>query len=242
MNYQRTIFPKANPVFLLMLFLMLCVGRPAMAQTHATEEEIRDAILGRASKDIHTMDVNRDGKIDVADLIYLLQYIDVPPAPPASLIGEHIGTFFREQGKLLADQSGASGQLPFALTITGEAPLQGHIDNTDSPDNPLGHYSLYFPKERLPVVFTETGENQLSFAVEFIVADSTLAPESELTRSMIFSGEWDESRRILGGSYEETISGFKDNRGYDIPIELTGKFMLVVTTPAEQDEQEGGQQ
>lgn len=116
--------------------------------------------------------------------------------------------------------------MPFALKITNESPLQGEIDNRSDSD--LGHYSLYFPKGLFPVTFSKDTDTEMDFELEFTTSSSNLSPENLLTRKMEFEGEFsDESKRVLSGIYTETISGFKDNRGDDIPVTLTGKFVLI---------------
>jgi hypothetical protein len=59
----------------MLLLLILFVGCPPPSpvnQCTASEEEIRDAILGKSAVNVATMDCNEDGQVDVADLVYLL--------------------------------------------------------------------------------------------------------------------------------------------------------------------------
>lgn len=66
---------KGNPLWRLrvvlgVLALSLCVTPVARAQSGT---EIRDALLGKIPINAATMDVNQDGKVDVADLIAILK-------------------------------------------------------------------------------------------------------------------------------------------------------------------------
>jgi hypothetical protein len=172
------------------------------------------------------MDVNGDGRVDVADMVYCLEsgICGTPPPPP--MIGEHVGILFRDNADLIDGQSEVLGQMPFALNITAENPLTGEIDNRSDSD--LGHYSLYFPSGVFPVTFTSGAENELNFEVQFTTSGSNLSPDSDLTRKIVFDGEFaDLTKRVLTGTYTETVSGFKDNQGGDLPVTLTGKFVLV---------------
>ena len=116
------------------------------------------------------------------------------------------------------------GQTPFVLNITNASPLQGVLDNTSGDVNKA--YSLYFPNQSIPITFLD-GIQQ--FKLTFKTLSSNLAPNIELKRTMTFTGVFLKSdKRVLTGTYTEDISGFKDNRGNDIPIILTGKFKLVL--------------
>jgi len=212
---------KKIVVFLFVVFLLFPFV-PATAQS-LEWQDIRDAVLGRNKSATQEMDLNKDSKVDVADVIKCL---NDNPIPTASMVGEHVGLLFRDIGKLMDGQTEAAGQLPFALNITGENPLTGEIDNRS--DNDLGHYSLYFPSGVFPVTFKSGAENELNFEVQFTTSNSNLSPDSDLTRKIVFDGEFsDLSKRVLSGTYTENVSGFKDNQGNDIPVTLTGKFVLV---------------
>ena len=68
----------------LMLTLILFSNPLAIAQSQGvTEQEIRDAVLDRIEEDLDTMDLNEDGKVDVADLVNFLRSIG-PTTPVAS--------------------------------------------------------------------------------------------------------------------------------------------------------------
>lgn len=198
---------------------------PAFAQTF-TEQNLRDAILARktfSNTELQAMDFNKDGRLDTADLVNCIKNGNCNQTAPVSIVGEHVGIMLRDGGKLIEGQTGIYGQMPLALNITSESPLKGEIDNR--PDSQLGHYSLYFPNELIPVTFLGDVKN---FTIEFKTASSNLAPDSELTRTITFTGDFlDSDKRILGGTYEETVAGFKDNQGNDIPVKMTGKFTLV---------------
>ncbi len=54
----------------LVVLLALCCG--AITESAAiTEEQIRDAVLGKTPVDLGTMDLNKDGKVDVADVVVI---------------------------------------------------------------------------------------------------------------------------------------------------------------------------
>ncbi len=211
-------------MFLCIVFSIFCFVNLGLAQSDiVTEQNLKNAILGIGTftiEELQALDVNNDSKVDVADLICFLDN----PAPP-SLTGEHVGIFFRDNANLFADQGEVLGQLPFALHIKSESPLEGEIDNSSAGD--MGHYSLYFPDDLIPVTFTGYDETGMEFEFQFETLSPNLAPDSTLVRKMVFKGSFSENRRVLAGTYEEFISGFKDNRGADIPITLTGKFVLV---------------
>ncbi len=190
-----------------------------------TEPDLRDAILEKipATSD---MDLNEDGKVDVADLV---KFISGDGSLCNGLTGEHIGTFYRDGGNLIQGRSSATGQISFALKITGDSPLAGEINNLPDPDNPMGHYSLYFPADRIPVTLHQSDENSLEFEFDFITGGSNLSPDNPLNRSMKFNGRFtDADKRVLSGTYEESVSGFQDNQGNEIPINLKGSFMMVL--------------
>lgn len=214
------IFYTAFLAGIILLFLTPFV----LAQSDVTEQEFRDAILGKSQQDLQKLDVNNDGKVDVADLVHCIKS-GMCSGEPASLTGEHVGILLRDNAVLIEGQSEVYGQIPFALKITGESPLKGEIDNRS--DSELGHYSLYFPNKQIPITFLNGAEE---FSFEFTTANSKLAPGTELSRSITFKGEFsDTGTRVLAGTYEESIAGFKDNRGADIPITLTGTFMIVLS-------------
>ncbi|MCP4110441.1 MAG: hypothetical protein GY749_33795 [Desulfobacteraceae bacterium] len=228
------------------IFLVIVLPANVLAQSGiVTEQDIKDAILERrlfTDAELQAMDMNSDGKVDVADLVWFLDDYEVIP----SLTGEHIGIFYRDNANMIEGQSEVFGQIPFALRITSEDPLEGEIDNRDKKDtgevNELGHYSLYFPKALIPVEI-EVVEDGLNFEFEFKTSCSNLSPDNDLTRKMVFRGSFlkpDESNarsksnpRLLAGTYEESVSGFKGNRGEDIPITLTGKFLLIFGSAGE---------
>lgn len=188
-------------------------------------QDIQDAVLGNKPP-TEEMDVNKDKKVDIADMVYCLESGLCEPPPVSSVLGEHVGTLFRDIRTLMDGQTEAVGQMPFALNITDEEPLTGEIDNRSSSE--FGHYSLYFPSGVFPVTFKTGAENELNFEVEFTTSNSNLSPDNELTRRIVFDGEFsDAAKRLLTGTYTETVSGFKDNQENDIPITLTGKFVLV---------------
>jgi len=210
-------------------FVLLSFFIPPAQSAEVSEQNIRDAVLGRATftqEELQELDLNKDSQIDVADLVYFVTH-DMPNSELSSLVGLHVGILFRDNASLIDGQGEVFGQMPFALSITSEAPPEGEIDNRSESD--LGYYSLYFPKSLIPVTFMAAGENELKFRIEFKTSSSNLSPDSELSREMVFEGEFSDSgRRILSGTYEESVAGFKDNLGNDIPITLTGKFLLVL--------------
>jgi len=84
------------------------------------------------------------------------------------------------------------------------------------------------------VSFISDAQNDLSFEIEFETYSENLAPEGYLTRKLTFRGTFaDEKKRVLNGTYEESISGFKDNQGNDIPIILTGNFLMIFSNSGE---------
>ena len=212
-------------IYLALSFMILAsFMAPASSQAEVTWQDIRDAILEKrtfTTQELQDMDVNGDNQVDVADLVYF-------KPDPVTLIGEHIGILFRDNANIIEGQSGVIGQMPFALEITSEDPLQGEIDNQSDE---MGHYSLYFPKGIFPVIFSKHTETEMDFQVTFTTTSSNLSPDADLKRKIAFDGEFtDSGKRVLTGTYTETISGFKDNQGDDIPITLTGKFILILTT------------
>ncbi len=200
--------------------IVLLSSQPGWA---VTESDLRDAILEKTPAAAE-MDVNGDGRVDVADLVRLLKGSSLTCN---SLIGEHIGTFYREGGELIRGRNSTGGQISFALKITDDSPLTAEIDNL--PDSVLGHYSLYFPAEKIPVTVHQPNENSLEFEFSFTTASSELSPDTPLNRHMKFSGSFtDENRRILSGTYQESVSGFMDNQGKEIPVNFNGSFTMVL--------------
>ena len=194
-----------------------------------TERNLRNAILGSAwfsESDLEILDLNNDDDINISDLIYYLfnqkDYI--------SFIGDHVGTFWRESGDFFKNQSSSFGQIPFCLRIVNDSPLEGYIDNqSDSDNNSNSYYSLYFSKQKIPVTFlTPDADNDLKFEIVFHTSAPNLSRTSELERKMVFSGKLsDDNSQMLSGKFEEQISGFKDNNGEDIPINIIGGFMII---------------
>ena len=223
------IIGNARSLRSLVWICLILMGLPLLTHAAVTGQEIRDAILGNKTftqQKLETMDLNSDGNIDVTDLIYYF-------LNPASLVGEHFGVMYRNNADLVAGQGEVFGQIPFALSISDESPLVGAIDNT--PESDSGYSSLYFPKELIPVTFTADPDDDLKFTVDFETYSPNLSPDTpdkKLGRSITFAGSFqDEDRRVLSGTYTETILGFKDNQNKDIGIVLTGKFVLVFNIP-----------
>lgn len=207
-------------LFLSLLLTLFLMSNPLTIPPCAavTESEIRDAILGKTEQDFNTMDLNEDGKVDVADVVYLKRH----PFEFGIPVGEHAGTMYRDNGDLIAGMRSNFGQIPFVLKITNDSPLEGEIDNSQSNN------SLYFSQEKLPVFFVDHVAEDLNASVTFETIATNLAPDGVLTRSVTFWGTFDDpEHRLMSGTYEEQIMGFKDNRGNDIEIKLTGKFTLV---------------
>ncbi|MFH1148208.1 MAG: hypothetical protein V1736_10945 [Pseudomonadota bacterium] len=203
---------------LLVAFLFLPAGLNIAQCQAATEKTIRDAILEKTEIVLYTMDLNQDGKVDVADIVYL------KGNPPKFGIptGEHVGTMYRDHGDLIAGMRSNFGQIPFVLRVTSDSPLEGKIDN--SQDN----NSLYFPEGESAMSFTDDPSLNLTSSVTFATVAPNLAPDGTLTRTVTFWGSFDDpEHRLMSGFYEERILGFKDNRGIDIPIILTGRFTLI---------------
>ena len=200
------------------------------------ERNLRNAILGKtwfSDTDLDQLDLNDDSVINVSDLVYYLfnrkNFI--------SFVGEHVGTLWRDNADYAEGQSKYNGQIPFCLRITNDSPQEGYIDNlSDSGNDYSGYYSLYFPKQALPVTFLIPEEtDDLKFEIQFHTSASNIAPQSDLERRMIFSGKFlNGNSNMLSGNYQEQISGFKDNYGEDIPITLTGKFMLIFSDTDQQ--------
>lgn len=204
----------------LILLVIFCLTAPAWA---ITEFDLRNAILGRTAAS-SGMDQNNDNQLDVADLI---KFITENGSGCEGLTGEHVGTFYRDGGNLIEGRDKTTGQINFALKITSESPLTGEIDNRSTSE--MGHYSLYFPSQRIPVTLRQPSDNRLEFEFNFTTASSNLSPNAPLNRHMKFSGEFsDAKRRVISGTYEEEISGFKNNQGDEIPVHLTGSFMMVL--------------
>jgi len=165
------------------------------------------------------MDLNKDDKVDVADLVYLANY----GSPLHPLIGEHTGTMCRDNAALLPGMNGSFGQIPFVLRITNDLPLQGEIDNS------LSNNSLYFPNQKLQVTFNNNPSKDLDFTLTFETIAPNVAPDGKLTRTITFSGSFaDTEKRLMSGTYVEDIAGFKNINGSDISIHLNGQFTLVL--------------
>jgi len=80
---------KKIVVFLFVVFLLFPFV-PATAQS-LEWQDIRDAVLGRNKSATQEMDLNKDSKVDVADVIKCL---NDNPIPTASMVGEHVGILF----------------------------------------------------------------------------------------------------------------------------------------------------
>ena len=81
-------------VLTLIVALLLSSDRLTIAQSDSvTEQEIRDAVLDKIDEDLDTMDLNEDGKVDVADAVHFrhLYYI-ADFAEAESEIDETAGT------------------------------------------------------------------------------------------------------------------------------------------------------
>jgi len=202
---------------LLFISLFLC-GVIAHAED-ITERLILDAILGKTPADLNTMDLNKDGKVDAADLVYFKNH----GSGLHPLLGEHVGTMYRDNAALLEGARSSIGQIPFVLQITNDSPLAGQIDNSQS------NGSLYFPKQRLQVTFKNNPSKDLDFTLTFETVNPNVAPDGTLARTITFSGSFaDPEKRLMSGTYIEEIVGFKDSRGSNIAITLTGQFTLVL--------------
>jgi len=227
-------------LFILMIGISLIDIQATFSQNTDSiinERNLRNAILGKtwfSDNDLNQLDLNDDAVINVSDLIYYLfnrkDFI--------SFIGEHVGILWRDNADFVEGQSKDIGQIPFCLRITNDSPQEGYIDNLpDSGNDYSNYYSLYFPKQTLPVNFLIPDEtDDLKFEIQFHTSASNIAPQFDLERRMIFRGKFldGNSNNILSGNYQEHISGFKDNYGEDIPIKLTGKFMLIFSDTDQQ--------
>jgi len=206
-------------LFLTLVLTLLLTSNPLTISPceAVTEQEIHNAVLGRTGVNLNKMDLNEDGKVDVGDIVYLKKH----PFEFGIPVGEHVGTMYRDNGDLIARIPSNFGQIPFVLKITNDSPLEGEIDNSQSND------SLYFSQEKLPVTFVDDVAVDLHASVTFETIAPNLVPDGVLTRTITFLGSFDDQKRLLmSGTYEEQILGFKDNRGSDIEIVLTGTFIL----------------
>jgi len=199
------------------------------------ERNLRNAILGNtffSQEELNNLDLNHDKTIDISDVIFFLKNKEkfVP------IIGEHVGTLWKEN--LFNKENKVSRQIPFCLCITGETPLKGFLGSVPKSENdPNGYYSLYFPNQAIPVTFLPNDFScDLKFEINFTSVSKNLSPDNDLKRKMTFSGSFLEpGKNILSGTYSEYISGFKDNYGDDIPINLSGKFELFFKDLIDQD-------
>jgi hypothetical protein len=91
---------KKTVVFLFAVFLLFpFIPTPA----HALElQDIRDAVLGKNKSVTQEMDVNKDSKVDVADLVYCLKIGNCAPVPDQK---RYVGTMSFDQKFALAPQS-----------------------------------------------------------------------------------------------------------------------------------------
>jgi hypothetical protein len=189
-----------------------------------TENGLREAILEKKTFSSE-MDLNDDGKIDVADIVSLLAGMGSPTCD--GIVGNHIGTFYRDGGDLISGRPSDTGQITFALKVWSDSPLQAEIDNLAGSE--MGHFSLYFPADKIPVQVERPTPNTFNFEFEFTTTSSNLSPDIPLQRHIVFEGEFtDDAKRVLGGMYKESISGFRNNLGVEIPIELEGSFLMVL--------------
>ncbi|MCC6695983.1 MAG: hypothetical protein IT365_10180 [Candidatus Hydrogenedentes bacterium] len=87
-----------GPAFLAVAIGAFGFALPILAQSLRTEENMRDAIQGRetfSDQEQDLLDINNDGKIDVADMVTLLKDINTPVAlfsAPATVVREGDGT------------------------------------------------------------------------------------------------------------------------------------------------------
>jgi len=200
------------------------------SETIITERNLRNAILGNAwfsENDLEMLDLNKDDHINISDLIYYIFH----QKDYVSFIGEHVGTLWRESGDFVKGQSNTFGQIPFCLRIINDTPFEGYIDNQSGSENSASsYYSLYFSEQKIPVTFlSPDADNDLKFEIVFHTSAPTLSHTSDLERKMVFSGKLsDDHTHTLSGKFEEQILGFKDNYGEDIPISITGGFMIIL--------------
>lgn len=200
----------------------------AAEKASVTETDMRAAILGTqtfTAQQIAAMDLNNDGKVDVADLIRIRLGVD----QSATLLGDHIGVMYRDGGKIIDKATGVSGGIPLRLTITSETPsLAGVIDNGSATvANPAGaHFSLYFPKGQHSVTFQSvTGHD-----MRFVVKCQSIAPalvggdKVKLDRTITFTGDFKDpvKRNVLAGTYQDDIKGIEGSG----TITLTGQFQI----------------
>ena len=230
MNVTAPITSRGVAVLALALTLGSCL---ALADNGVTEADLRKAVTGEkgfSASQLASMDLNSDGVVDVSDLV---QYLATKHGL-SSVVGEHVGFLVRDGAGYMRDQAELVGRVPLRLRITSESPLNGEIDNRASvPEDPdgLGHYALYLPEGRHPVAFRTAVGFDLEFEVSFQSSNLTIAPDKTLTRRIVFRGDFQDADRIVfAGEYTEHIDGIEDQRGSNIPITLTGKFLLVFSS------------
>lgn len=204
-----------------------------------TESEIRDAILDKTEPDFNTMDLNKDGLVDVADLV---QFIKAHGSFPTDLYGYVwliAAVFSPENGNIIPIR------YPFAISITkdevvsttipGFNPTKGILrQNMSGPgevpgvNRPSCRLSLIVPEGTF-FSCTETGGGQivtLRSDPTTIEANDPKNPVGvELHR--FWTIEIDNESLFTGGTYHGTIT--EETTGFlpdSEPIITTGRIYL----------------
>jgi len=224
---------KSNRLLLVLIVLFSFTDTGFSDSALITKENLRDAILQTktfTTEQLTALDLNQDDVLDVSDLAFLLRH-DIA----SSLMGEYTGFFVKNNANKSSDQGEVFGQIPVSLMITNASPLAAVVNKyrTDLGTVEPEYYSLYFPQNPGPVVTSieESGTSEyggLEFTIQFESVSDNLAPGTSLNREIKFSGQFNNAgKTILSGTYAESINGFIDNRGNDLNIQLSGKFLII---------------
>lgn len=225
---------KYLTIMISICLVFTCIARSLSASEVVTKQNIIDAVLERKTftpDEESELDLNRDNLLDVADLIHYLKN-----QAPESLEGVYTGFFVRDNTiKTNNRQAEIFGQVPLSIIFLENATLEGKVnttEDTETNDFKKEYYSLYFPDDDTVVVSDVSGSigASLSFTISFETESESLAPDTVLSRTMVFVGDFsnsDEGSTLLSGTYTETINGIVNNWGNDLNIKLTGKFLLM---------------
>lgn len=203
------------------LFISLCLCTALAQSAVPSVSDLKTYLLAPSSlteQDFTEYDRNKDGKIDVADLVYLLSKDGV--IEPVFKTGSYTGVF--QSNSVIAENSeGSNETLPLEIIIDSLSPASGKLDNSE--DN----FSLYFPSGSFPLEGLSINDQNISFSISV----NSLVPmisDKPITRTLVFEAELAAADKstVIAGTYTETISGFEDVQGTSLNVVRTGNFVL----------------